>query len=100
MSGTARTLGGRLCVLVPRVNKEVQDRFETNDNARGLVSHGTSLPIAPRRCYTGLMKALLTVILCGISIIVSSAMDADGKLRIIAFGAHPDDCELQAGGTA
>ena len=28
------------------------------------------------------------------------AMDADGKLRIIAFGAHPDDCELQAGGTA
>lgn len=24
---------------------------------------------------------------------------ADGKLRIIAFGAHPDDCELQASGT-
>jgi N-acetylglucosamine malate deacetylase 1 len=24
----------------------------------------------------------------------------DGKLRIIAFGAHPDDCELKVGGTA
>ena len=25
---------------------------------------------------------------------------ADGKLRIICFGAHPDDCEIQASGTA
>src|SRR3712207_5644852 len=24
----------------------------------------------------------------------------DGKLRIIAFGAHPDDCDIRAAGTA
>lgn len=30
----------------------------------------------------------------------AEARDADGKLRIICFGAHPDDCELQVGGTA
>jgi N-acetylglucosamine malate deacetylase 1 len=28
------------------------------------------------------------------------APPSDGKLRIICFGAHPDDCELQAGGVA
>jgi LmbE family N-acetylglucosaminyl deacetylase len=31
---------------------------------------------------------------------VSAAVPNDGKLRIIAFGAHPDDCELRAAGCA
>jgi LmbE family N-acetylglucosaminyl deacetylase len=30
---------------------------------------------------------------------VRAAPPDDGKLRIIAFGAHPDDCELKVGGT-
>lgn len=29
-----------------------------------------------------------------------ASMPQDGKLRIIAFGAHPDDCELREGGVA
>lgn len=29
-----------------------------------------------------------------------SAQESDGKIRVIAFGAHPDDCDIRAAGTA
>ena len=47
------------------------------------------------------------VLLCGLMAALTPLLSAapsgppdDGKLRIICFGAHPDDCELQVGGTA
>ncbi len=49
------------------------------------------------------MKTSLASSLVATSLAVASAAPAptdDGKLRIICFGAHPDDCEIQVGGVA
>src|SRR5688572_31287537 len=46
------------------------------------------------------MKPFFGLLVASIIALTTHAMDADGKYRIIAFGAHPDDCELQTGGTA
>ena len=43
---------------------------------------------------------LKMIVLSSLCAAVLSAQDADGKLRVIAFGAHPDDCDIRAAGTA
>ena len=40
------------------------------------------------------------VCFCAMAPWALSAQTSDGKLRIIAFGAHPDDCDSRVGGTA
>src|SRR5438128_4842910 len=41
------------------------------------------------------------LIVTALSVTTAAPTAADeGKLRIICFGAHPDDCEIQAGGVA
>src|SRR5436190_876791 len=53
------------------------------------------LTIAKRRAFIFLLIAGACV-----SKNSAKAQQSDGKLRIICFGAHPDDCELRTAGTA
>ena len=42
------------------------------------------------------------IMLAGVALVLAAGVTQaqDHKIRAIAFGAHPDDCEIKAGGVA
>ena len=47
-----------------------------------------------------MMRAILRVLAIVLFAAATALAQSDGKIRVIAFGAHPDDCDIRAAGLA
>lgn len=63
-----------------------------------IVNFSTKIPIMKNKIIQ-LILGISTILLASTGLSYAQQSD-DEKLRIIAFGAHPDDCEISAGGVA
>ncbi|MCX8108073.1 MAG: PIG-L family deacetylase [Verrucomicrobiae bacterium] len=59
-----------------------------------------NLSLEQSRVFHNVWCRLVLVCLCASASALVQAAEKDEALHIICFGAHPDDCEIQAGGVA
>jgi N-acetylglucosamine malate deacetylase 1 len=82
---------------------ELWERGEKTERTKRLYCHQVRSNYTPAKVnQRHSMKRFLLfgLLVSALTLTASPAPPDDGKLRIICFGAHPDDCELQVGGVA
>jgi hypothetical protein len=95
-----RTNDPQLEVLPACAGREAREFPDGAGPERRGIARG---PFSTLRQILSMNRLILAFALCVVSLRaqipgVTMPPANDGKLRIIAFGAHPDDCELQVGG--